>query len=79
MRGQLRCFSQSDGWEKQKREPGATAHITGVFTKEQPGDTGDGEHNYRGDSPAAKNSFRPPGSGQDKQGRSHRNKQEDVI
>ena len=76
---ELRCFSKSDRWQEQKREPGPTAHVAGVFTKEQPAETGDDEHDNRSDAPAAKNSARPPRSRQDKQGRSNRNKQKDVI
>ena len=41
--GELRRFSQTDHWHKKKREPGSAAHVAGVFTKEQPPDTGDGE------------------------------------
>ena len=79
LRGELGRLSRTDRRQKQKREPGATAHITGVFTKEQPGGTGDTEHDNRGDSPAAKNSAWPPRPRQDKQRRNDRDEKENMI
>src|SRR5207302_9273783 len=64
---------------EQKRQAGATAHITGVFEKEQPGGTGDTKNDNRGDTPAAKNSAWPPRPRQDKQRRKDRDEKENMI
>src|SRR5947207_9757532 len=77
--GELCCFPQTDCRQKEKREPGDTADITGVFTKEQPGDTGNHQHDYRGYSPAEKNSAGPPRPRQHKQRRDDRDEKKNVI
>ena len=72
LRGELRYFSQSDRRQKQQKEPCRAADISADIRPEKPCDSGNCQHNERGEAPAVIGRAGPPRTSQDEQRRNDR-------
>src|SRR6186997_2782989 len=79
LRGELGYFSQPDRRQKQQKKPCRAADISADMTPQKPCDSGNCQHNKRGNAPAVIGRAGPQPTSQDEQRRNDRDKKEDVI
>src|SRR6266496_2014127 len=79
LRSELRYFSQCDRRQKQQKEPCRAADIPAGIRPEKPCDSGNCQHNERGEAPAVIGRARPPRACQNQQRRNDREEKKDVI
>src|SRR5947207_4748647 len=79
LRSELAHLSQSNCRQKQQKEPCRAADIHAGVRPEKPGDSGNCQHNERGEAPAAIGRAGPPRTSQDEQRRNDRKEEKNVI
>ena len=77
--GEFRYFSQSKRRQKQQKEPCHAADIPAVGRPQKPPDTGDHQHNKRGEAPAVIGRTGVPRASQNEQRRNDRQEKKNVI
>jgi hypothetical protein len=79
LRSELRYFSQCDRRQKQQKEPRRAADVPADIRPEKPCDSGNCQHNDRGEPPPTIGRAGPPCTNQDEQRRNDRKEKKDVI
>ena len=79
LRSELRYFSQCDRRQKQQKEPCRAADVPADIRPEKPCDSGNCQHNDRGEPPPTIRRAGPPRTNQDEQRRNDRKEKKDVI
>ena len=79
LHSELGYFLQSNRRQKQQKEPCRAANIPAGIRPDKPRDSGNRQHNERGEAPAVIGRAGPPRASQDEQRRNDRQEKKDVI